>query len=147
MYSCPPHPKTNITSSWMHCLYKSFLFYPSWETTLRPFWGSWHSINTISNIDSSKKCHHFHKTVMMKDWPKHIIYLGLLALFTNNYIYSPWKTTSHLRLPWEVVFSDRFHSALMEIIVYRQVSNIRHTKYQHLKDSHTAFAESLEARC
>ena len=30
--------------------------------------------------------------------------------------------------------------------VYRQVSNIRRTKSQHLKDSRTVFAESLEAR-
>ena len=29
---------------------------------------------------------------------------------------------------------------------YRQVSNIRRTKSQHLKDLHAVFAESLEAR-
>ena len=30
---------------------------------------------------------------------------------------------------------------------YRQVSNTRRTKSQHLKDSHAVFGESLEARC
>ena len=31
--------------------------------------------------------------------------------------------------------------------MYRQVSNIRRTESQHLKDSRAVFAESLEARC
>ena len=39
----------------------------------------------------------------------------------------------------------------MLFIIYRQVSNIRRTKSQHLKDFHTVFgavfAESLENRC
>ena len=30
---------------------------------------------------------------------------------------------------------------------YRQVSNIRRTKSQRLKDSHAVFGESFEARC
>ena len=48
------------------------------------------------------------------------------------------------------LLSSRFHVP-NGFAYYRQVSNIRRTKSQHLKDSHTvlrlSFAESLEARC